>query len=357
MSIYIIAEAGVNHDGSLNKALQLVDAAKKAGVDAVQFQTFKAEKLAIRNSIKAKYQEKNTGVSESQWEMLKRLELDEKAHKKLFNYCNKKGLHFLSTPFDMESLDFLVNNLQVTRLKISSGDITNAPLLLKTAQSGKEVILSTGMATLGEIETALGILAFGYLKPDAKPSYDAFWKTYFSEKGQNELKKKVTLMHCTTEYPAPFDEVNLGVIDILARAFELPVGYSDHTLGIAVSIAAVARGAVIIEKHFTLNKNLPGPDHKASLEPDELELLVRSIRQTEAAKGCSKKIPTVSEIKNKPAARKSLVASKEISKGEKFTEENMTVKRPGNGVSPIQYWAYLGRKAEKKYKEDEVIKP
>jgi len=353
--IYIIAEAGVNHNGSLNMAIQLIDLAAEAGADAVKFQTFKADQVVSRTAPKAEYQTKVTNVDESQYEMLKKLELDEPAHQKIVEYCSKKGIQFLSTPFDLESLDMLTNKFNLPRLKLPSGDITNAPLLLKAARSGKPIILSTGMSTLGEIETALGVLAFGYTQVNEIPSLKAFQEAYRSEAGQTALREKVVLLHCTTEYPAPFEDVNLRSMDTLRAAFGLPVGYSDHTPGIAVAIASAARGAVIIEKHFTLNRNLPGPDHKASLEPGELKTMVQSIRQVEAALGSSLKFPSPSEIKNMPVARKSIVAAKEIKKGDLLTEENITVKRPGSGISPMNYWQLTGTVADRDYNKDEMV--
>jgi sialic acid synthase SpsE len=240
-------------------------------------------------------------------------------------------------------------------LKIPSGEITNGPLLMQIARTGKPVILSTGMSTLGDIEMALGVLAFGYIQKGETPSLAAFQEAYCSCEGQQSLREKVTLLHCTTEYPAPFSEVNLKVMDTLAAAFNLPVGFSDHTAGIAVPIAAVALGAVMVEKHFTLDRNLPGPDHKASLEPQELADMIRSIRQVEGALGMTVKVPSSSEVKNKPIARKSLVACQLIRQGEVFTEENLSVKRPGTGISPMRYWEWLGKKATKEYLPDEKV--
>ncbi len=331
---FIIAEAGVNHNGSLELAKKLVDIAVEAGADAIKFQTFKANKISVRNAPKADYQKETTNKNESQFDMLKKLELDEVSHKILIDYSIKKGIEFLSTPFDLESAEFLTGQLNLPKIKISSGDITNAPLLLKIAKTGIPVILSTGMSTLSEIEEALSVLAYGYTNFTEKPSLDIFTKAFASIEGQQFLQEKVTLLHCTSEYPAPFDEVNLKAMDTIKNAFQLPVGLSDHTPGIAVPIAAVARGARIIEKHFTLDKNLPGPDHKASLEPNELKEMVRSIRQVEAALGSPIKSPTLSELKNKTVVRKSLVIASKVKQGENFTEENLTVKRPGNGISP-----------------------
>ncbi|MEI7818137.1 MAG: N-acetylneuraminate synthase, partial [Desulfuromonadales bacterium] len=273
---YIIAEAGVNHNGSLALAKKLVEVAADAGADAVKFQTFKADSLVSRLAPKAEYQSKATGADESQYEMIRKLELDEQAHEMLIEHCTVCGIQFLSTPFDLESVDLLAGRFDLSCIKIPSGDITNGPLLLKIAHTGKPVILSTGMSTLGEIEEALGVLAFGYLGV-GEPSPAVFRLAYCSIQGQELLLEKVTLLHCTTEYPAPVEEVNLNTLDTLRSAFGLPVGYSDHTEGITVPIAAVARGAVIIEKHFTLDRTLPGPDHKASLEPTELKQMVTAI--------------------------------------------------------------------------------
>lgn len=354
-SVYVIAEAGVNHNGSLDMAVQLIDVAAAAGADAVKFQTFRAENIISRYAPKARYQAAATDPAESQLEMVKKLELDENAHSLLVNHCRARGIEFISTPFDMESVDLLAERLGIPRLKLPSGEITNAPLLLKAACTGKPVILSTGMSTLGEIETALGVLAFGYIFPNGNPSLTAFAEAYWSTEGQKVLREKVVLLHCTTEYPTPFSDVNLRVLDTLKAAFGLPVGFSDHTPGISIPIAAAARGAVIIEKHFTLDRNLPGPDHKASLEPGELMAMVESIRQVEKALGSPIKAPAPSELKNMHVARKSIVAANPISKGELFTEENLSLKRPGGGLSPVYYWDLLGRAADRDYIEDEMV--
>ncbi|MGI6493211.1 MAG: N-acetylneuraminate synthase [Pelotomaculum sp.] len=353
---YIIAEAGVNHNGSLSMAKQLVNIAAEAGADAVKFQTFRTEELVSKTAPKAAYQQQTTSKFESQYAMLKKLELTEADHNELVSYCADKNIDFLSTPFDAPSVDLLADILGIRRIKISSGEITNAPLLLKIASTQKEVILSTGMSTLGEIERALEVLAFGYICNDEQtPSVEAFRQAYLCATGQEILQEKVTLLHCTTEYPAPFKEVNLRAMDTLQQAFGLPVGYSDHTPGIAVPIAAVARGAVMIEKHFTLDRNLPGPDHKASLEPEELKQMVQSIRQVEQALGTNRKMPTVSELANRTTARKSLVALKEIKCGEEYTVDNLGAKRPGNGLSPFYYWKMLGRRAARDYQIDELV--
>jgi N-acetylneuraminate synthase len=354
-SVFIIAEAGVNHNGSLETAFRLIDAAAEAGADAVKFQTFRAEKVVSRTAPKAPYQFETTAASESQFDMIKRLELNEQDHRELMAYCTGKGIQFLSSPFDAESIDLLAITLDLPRLKLPSGEITNAPLLLKAARTNKPIILSTGMSTLGEVELALGVLAFGYTEQDKKPSLEAFQAAYASETGRRALRGKVVLLHCTTEYPASFEEVNLLVMDTMRGAFELPVGLSDHTLGIAVSIAAAARGAAVIEKHFTLDRSLPGPDHKASLEPEELKEMVLSVRRVEKALGSPCKVPAPSELKNRDVARKSLTAARSVKKGEPFTESNLAVKRPGNGISPVHYWDWLGRTAEKDYEQDEML--
>lgn len=352
---YIIAEAGVNHNGSLEMAKQLVDVAAEAGADAVKFQTFKSKKVVSKFASKAEYQKETTGQEESQLEMVQKLELDEQAHQELIQYCRERRIEFLSTPFDEDSLVLLVKGLQLSVLKIPSGEITNAPLLLKFAETKCPLILSTGMSTLGEVEQALGVLAFGYINKGEQPSIEAFQEAYMSEEGQKALKQYITLLHCTTEYPAPFEEVNLRVMDTLRQAFGLPVGYSDHTSGIVVPIAAVARGAVVIEKHFTLDRTLPGPDHQASLEPKELREMVQAIRQVEKAMGVSVKVPTFSELKNKEIARKSIVAASNVRAGEIFTSNNITVKRPGTGMSPMRYWEVIGKQASRDYLEDEEI--
>jgi N,N'-diacetyllegionaminate synthase len=328
---FIIAEAGVNHNGSLEMAFQLIDVAVAAGADAVKFQTFKAEKVIAVNAPKAGYQKETTGSDESQLEMVKKLELDETAHIRLHQYCRHKGNQFLSTPFDLESID-LLNRLGLEIFKIPSGEITNLPYLKKMGALKKRLLLSTGMADLGEIEDALDVL---------------------SESGTP--KGNITVLHCNTEYPTQFEDVNLLAMLTIKNAFGVEVGYSDHTLGIEVPIAAVALGATIIEKHFTLDRNLPGPDHKASLEPDELKAMVQAIRNIEKALGDGIKRPSPSEVKNKPIARKSLVATQPIKTGELFSADNITAKRPGFGISPMRWDEVLGQAAQKDYKKDDLI--
>lgn len=359
-STYIIAEAGVNHNGSLASAMELIDVAVQAGADAVKFQNFKAEKLVSRLAPKADYQKKLTDEDESQFDMLKRLELSQHDIAEIEAYCRQQNIDFMCTPFDSVSLAELTDHFQLKYLKIPSGEINNAPFLLEIARTGLPVIVSTGMSTLSDVELALGVLAYGYTHEESDdktltPCLHTFEKAYVSEAGQNALQEKVTILHCTTEYPAPVSEVNLKVIGTLQRAFGLRSGYSDHTQGIAVAIAAVAMGAEIIEKHFTLNRNLPGPDHQASLEPDELVALVKAIREVESAQGNGVKQLVKSEIKNRSIARKSLVANTTIKKGELLTEDNVTVKRPGSGISPTMYWHYLGQAATRDYLVDELI--
>ncbi len=352
---YIIAEAGVNHNGSLDMALRLVDVAAEAGADAVKFQTFKAERLVQRHAPKAAYQKQTTEAGESQYDMLRRLELPYEAQKTLLKYCGERKIDFLSTPFDEESLDFLTEDLGLQIIKLGSGEVTNGPLLFRTAQKGVALILSTGMSTLGEIETALSCLAFGYLGTEEVPSREAFLKAYASLEGREILERQVTLLHCTSEYPAPLEDVHLRSMLTMKEAFALRIGYSDHTEGIVVSVAAAALGASILEKHFTLDRALPGPDHKASLEPGELGELVRSVRQVEKALGESRKVPSSSEWENRGIVRKSLVAKCPISKGEFFTSENLACKRPGKGISPFDLWRFIGKVAPRDYEEDESL--
>lgn len=353
---YIIAEAGVNHNGSIELARQLIDVAAEAGADAVKFQTFKAQSLVSSSAPKAEYQVSNTDEAESQFEMLHKLELDEAAHRQLMLHCRERDIQFLSTPFDFDSVDLLSGTFNLPCLKIPSGEITNGPLMLYVAQTGKPVILSTGMSTLAEVEQALGVLAYGFLSKEQKTSPAEFQEAFASAEGQAVLRDRVRLLHCTTEYPAPFADVNLRAMDTLANSFKLPVGFSDHTAGIAISLAAVARGAVVIEKHFTLDRSLPGPDHRASLEPDELKAMVRSIREVEAALGSGIKQPAPSEVKNISVARQSLVAKTIIRTGDLFTADNLETKRCGDGVSPMEYWDFLGCKAKHDYRQGEKIK-
>lgn len=353
---YIIAEAGVNHNGSLEYALQLVDAAAEAGANAIKFQSFRPSDLVTARAPKAKYQRNLTGDGEGQLEMIRRLEMDEAMHAALIERAAARRIEFLSTPFDSQSLVLLVDRFGLKTIKLSSGEITNAPYLLEVARRASNLIVSTGMSTLGEVEAALGAIAFGFIAaPDAKPGSGFFEAAFATMEGQEALRRRVVLLQCTTEYPAPFTDVNLRAMDTLAIAFGLPVGYSDHTSGIHVAIAAVARGARVVEKHFTLDRNLPGPDHKASLEPAELAAMVQGIRDVEAALGDGIKRPAASELANRVVARKVIVAAVPIAKGEVFSAANLTVKRAGMGCSPFRYWDLLGCRAERSYETDEVI--
>jgi N,N'-diacetyllegionaminate synthase len=328
---FIIAEAGVNHNGSLELAKKLVDAAVEAGADAVKFQTFKAERVVNKDAKKAVYQREVRNVGESQLEMLRGLELGEEAHKTLFDYCNQKKIVFMSSPFDLEGVEFL-NSLGVEIFKIPSGEITNLPYLRRIGSLGKKVILSTGMADLGEIDRALRVL-----KDFGTPS------------------EEVTVLQCNTEYPTPMSDVNLRAIQTIRENFKVNVGYSDHTLGTEVPIAAVALGASVIEKHFTLDKKMEGPDHKVSLEPQELKRMVRAIRNIEQALGNGIKKVSDSERKNINFVRKSIVAARDIRKGELFTKENITVKRPGTGINPFEWDRIVGKRAKKNFERDEMI--
>lgn len=352
---FVIAEAGVNHNGNLKMAKELVSIAKDAGADAVKFQTFRAEQLASIHAPKAEYQAKTTAKSQSQYQMLKELELTHDMHQALFEHCKNSGIEFLSTPFDVDSLDYLMGNFNLKWIKLSSGDLTTGPLLLAAARTQKSIILSTGMSTLDEIEQALKVIAYGLTHPQGDPTESALQAAYENPISKKLLLEKVSLLHCVTEYPAPFEDVNLHAMATLKNTFHLPVGLSDHTEGNAVVIAATALGAQIIEKHFTLDKNLPGPDHRASLSPDELKAMVKSIRQVELALGTSQKQPSQAEIRNRSIARKSLIALEDIRLGEPFTKLNLGMKRPGLGLSPMLYWELLGKLSQKDFKKDTLI--
>lgn len=350
---YVIAEAGVNHNGSLELGYRLIDAAADAGVDAVKFQTFKADRLVTRAAPKADYQVRTSGDAESQYEMIRRLELDDDAHQALIDHCALRGITFLSTPFDRESLDLLVHRFGMRTIKLSSGDLTNAPFLLEVSRVAEQVILSSGMGSLGDIEAALGVLAFGLTEPaNSTPSRAAFASSLWSDAGLAAVRSRVTLLHCTTEYPAPIHEVNLRAMDTMAAAFGIRCGYSDHTQGIHVPIAAVARGATLIEKHFTLDRTMPGPDHQASLEPGELAAMMYAIRDIEQALGDGIKRPTPSEFKNRDIARKSLVSGRAVDAGGPLV---LGCKRPGSGITPFEFWRYEGRPARRPYAADELI--
>lgn len=351
----VIAEAGVNHNGSLELALALVDAAAQCGADMVKFQTFRPELMIARRAPKAEYQRRTTDAAESQLDMLRRLALDAAAHRALLARCRERGIAFLSSAFDLPSLELLAAELALPELKIASGELTNAPLLLAAARHGRRIILSTGMATLAEVESALEVLAFGYTEPAAAPSLAAFRAAFDTAAGRAALNERVILLHCTTEYPAAFEEVNLYAMRALADAFGLPVGLSDHSPGIVASVAAAALGAVAIEKHLTLDRSLPGPDHAASLEPAEMRALVEAVRQAALALGDGVKRPQPAEAKNMAVARKSLVAARAIRRGERYSDLNLAAKRPGTGVSPMRWWEAVGRTAARDYAEDEPI--
>lgn len=329
--VFIIAEAGVNHNGSLEIAKALVDAAAQAGADAVKFQTFKASNLVSKSAQKADYQKKTTGAAETQHAMLEKLELNEYAHQSIIRHCKNKNILFLSTPFDSESIEML-QSLGMSIYKIPSGEITNLPYLRHVGQLGKEIILSTGMSNLDEIGNALDVL-----------------------ERAGTPRSSVTVLHATTEYPCPIQEVNLNAMLTIHKTFDVRVGYSDHTSGIEVPIAAVALGARVIEKHFTLDRAMDGPDHKASLEPDELNAMVKAIRNIEEALGDGIKRPMTSEVKNKLVVRKSLVASREIKAGEFFNAENIGTKRPGTGISPMLWDEVIGKRASRDFLIDELI--
>ena len=353
--VFVIAEAGVNHNGDLSRALALVEAAAAAGADAVKFQTFRTAAVVTRSAAKAEYQTKATGGDESQYAMLQQLELSPEKHEAIAAHCRKVGIPFMSTPFDPHSMRFLVERFAMPYLKVPSGEITNPLILHEAAASGLPVILSTGMSTIEDVEVALGVLAHGYLFPAARPNLSTFRAAYADPRAKAVLRSKIILLHCTTEYPAPFGDVNLRAMDTMRERFGLQVGYSDHTPGITVPIAAVARGAVAIEKHFTMDRTLPGPDHAASLEPNELAAMVRAIRETEQVLGSPRKVPAPSELGNQVIARRSLVAAVPIAAGELFTETNLTLKRPGSGVSSLEYYDRLGTRASRAYQADELI--
>ena len=330
-NVLIIGEAGVNHNGDINIARKLIDVAVEAGVDMVKFQTFITEEGITCNAEKAEYQLSNTDKNETQFEMIKKLELDREAHEELIRYCNQKGIQFLSTAFDHPSID-LLNELNIPLYKIPSGEITNLPYLRHIGKIGKPVILSTGMATLKEVEDAINILG-----------------------KSGTLKDDITVLHCNTSYPTPMEDVNLKSMLTIQNELGVKIGYSDHTLGIEIPIASVAMGARVIEKHFTLDRGMEGPDHQASLNPSELKAMVKAIRNIENALGDGVKKPSSSEMKNKSVARKSIVAARNIQKGETFTEEHLAIKRPGNGISPMKWDEIIGKVAKRNFAGDEAI--
>lgn len=352
---YIIAEAGVNHNGQEALAIELIEKIKESGADAVKFQLFQASNLTTAHAPQADYQIQNTAKKHSQYEMLQSLELSLATFKKLKMHADACGIDFIVTPFDVASLHFLANELELPILKISSGDITHGPLLLAAARTKAKIIISSGMCTLSEIEQALKVLAFGMIESHANPTQSLLDDHYASFNANALLQQSVKLLHCTSEYPAPFEDVNLKAMDTLHAAFGLPVGFSDHTVGIEIPIAAVAKGAKVIEKHVTLDKNLPGPDHLASLDIAELKQMVQAIRHVEMAMGDGRKYPRSSEKKNMLMVRRALVANQAINQGEHFSKDNLAIKRHTGGISPMQYWEWLGKQSTKNYIKDEAI--
>ncbi|MHC8355018.1 N-acetylneuraminate synthase [Pseudomonas sp. LB3P81] len=353
-TVYVIAEAGVNHNGERELAFALIDAAAESGADAVKFQTFDAVKLASKHAPKATYQKKSTDQTESQLSMLKKLELPREWHAELQSYARGKGIEFLSTAFDHDSLDFLTD-LGMPFFKVPSGELTNGPLLWQFARTGKKLILSTGMATLSEVEQGLAVIAHALEYSTEPADIDEVWRCWGQHESRQRLRGHVTLLHCTSQYPTPFNEVNLRAMDTLADAFGLDVGYSDHTEGCLIPVAAVARGAKVIEKHFTLDRSLPGPDHKASLEPDELKRMVSDIRALETALGDPCKAPQASEWDTRKAARQQVVAAREIGAGATFSREDLTTARCGRGLPPTALWGLVGRVAGRAYQVGEII--
>lgn len=352
--IRVIAEAGVNHNGRLDLALKLVDAAVNAGADVVKFQTFKADQLATENAAKASYQVRQTGESASQLEMLKGLELGYDDFGTIAAACRDRGIAFLSTPFDRDSLNFLAGDLGLREVKLGSGEVTNAPMLVEAARLDLDIILSTGMSTMDEVREALGALAFGYVD-GGRPSRKGFAEALVSPSGADAVRRRVAVLHCTSQYPAPAEEANLKAMDALRAAFGTQVGLSDHTEGIAVSLAAVGRGAELIEKHLTLDRAMAGPDHAASLEPGDFKALVAAVRAIEGALGDGVKKPQPSETETRGVARRSLATLKPVRKGETFDRDNLGALRPGTAISPMRYWEWLGRTADRDYRAGELI--
>lgn len=354
--VFVIAEAGVNHNGSLERALAMVDAGAAAGADAVKFQTFDARQLVTRRAARAAYQVENTGKQGGQLEMLRALQLTRDDHRALAGRCAERGVRFMSTAFDLDSLKMLAE-FDMPAVKIPSGDITWGAMLLKAARLGRPLIVSTGMAAMDEIAEALGVIAFALIHDGEPAGRTALAAALASEAGLAAVRERVTLLHCTTQYPTPPEAVNLRAMTTMAERFGVRVGYSDHTRSLAVPVAAVACGAAVIEKHFTLDRGLPGPDHAASLEPDELAAMVVMIRETEAALGSSEKGPTAEEMGNRLAARRSLVAARPIAAGEPLGLDMLTAKRPADGLSPMEAWGLVGRPAAVAFAADEAIVP
>ncbi len=351
----IIAEAGVNHNGDLNMALELVDKAAEVGADFVKFQTFKATELASVSAKKANYQTRTTDAAESQLSMLQRLELTLEDHQAIMARCDEKGVRFLSTPFDLDSLSLLTDTFALPEIKLGSGELTNAPLLLAAGRKGVRIILSTGMGSLSEVEEALGVLAFAMCREGQPKSRADFAEVLLDPDVWPVLAGRVTLLHCTTEYPAAAEDANLRAMETMRCAFGLKVGYSDHTVGQAVSLAAVTLGACVLEKHFTLDRALPGPDHAASLEPGELASLIGGVRTVERALGTGIKQPGAAEVTNRAVARKSLLAARDLPEGHVLTAEDIMVKRPGNGISPMMLWDIAGTVTTRAVAEGETL--
>jgi N-acetylneuraminate synthase len=351
----IIAEAGVNHNGDVGMALELVDKAALAGADYVKFQSFKAEKLASHAAMKARYQLKTTSENENQLAMLRRLELSIDDHERIMTRCREKKIRFLSTPFDLDSLAMLTETFSLNEIKLGSGELTNAPLLLAAARSGVKIILSTGMGALAEVEEALGVLAFGMCRSTAPTDRRDFAEILLDPAVWSVISERITLLHCTTEYPAAEQDTNLRAMDTLRCAFNINVGYSDHTPGDTVSLAAVALGATTLEKHFTLDRTLSGPDHAASLEPEELTQLVQKVRIIESSLGTGIKQPCTAEVANRSVARKSLLAARDLPEGHILTLKDVVVKRPATGISPMAFWDVIGCSLEKNTKRDGAI--
>ena len=354
--VIVIAEAGVNHCGSVALGLKLIDAAVLAGADVVKFQSFQPSAVISARAPKADYQVRTTGDGETQLQMVEKLKLSEDDHRTLLSHCEARGIRFMSSPFDVPSVEFLADTLRVDAIKIPSGEITNPLLLIAVARRNKEVFLSTGMSTLADVEQALAMLAHGYTAGSEEiPTPEQAYATLRAPDGFRALRDKVTLLHCTTEYPTPYGDVNLRALATLRASFGLPVGLSDHTAGTHISVAAVALGATVIEKHLTLDRTMEGPDHAASLEPDEFAELIKAVRDVEQAFGDGVKRPQQNEVPNMMVARKSIVAARAIRRGERYSADNVTVKRPGMGLSPMRWREMLGREAPRDFEKDELI--
>lgn len=352
---FVIAEAGVNHNGSVDLAHQLIDAASSAGADAIKFQTFRADEVASTEAAQAEYQTRNTGRLQSQRQMLSELQLPLDAYAPLASHAANSEIEFMSTAADLSSLDFLVDRVGLKRVKLGSGEITNGPLLLGSARRGLPLILSTGMSDMAEVALALDVIAFGLLFEDEPEGLESFEGLSSTEAGRQALSSVVTLLHCTTQYPAPFADVNLAAMSTLRDLTGLCVGYSDHTKGVSVPVAAVALGATVIEKHLTLDRDLPGPDHKASIDADEFQVMVARIREVELALGEVTKTVTPSEMANRAIARRSLVTTRRLNRGDLIAASDLTAKRPGTGQSPMLYWDVLGGRAGQAYEPEELL--